>query len=432
MNAYLAAQRARYDQLRATIDGLLARASAENRELTETEQTSVREQGAQASTLLTTITELTEIEERHDQVAALASRVAAGDASGSGDAGGSGSGPVRVGGAHTQDRDPGHYRREGGRSFFGDLFAARSLHDETAHRRLTEHNRALDMANEGAGVIPPQWMTSEFADLARQQRRVANAVRRLPLSSAAPMSLPKQTVGTVVAAQSAENAAIPNTPEWASDVDTVSPKALAGAQLVSRQMLDSSNPAVDALIYGDLVGDYNEVVEAEVVAAMVASAGAAVQTFATVAAWDDAAGPDSIVDAAIELRSARKLPADVLITNVLRYGHMLKWKDTSNRPLIPLDSAGPMNVIGTGSVAVDGRVHGLGVLATDGVPSAFPENVLVARASDTILWESPVLRFRYEEPNGPESVRLGIWAYVATYVKYAGASVKRIAITAAA
>lgn len=431
MNPYLTRLREQYDALRSGIEGLQTRAATENRDLTETELTSVRTQGETAATLATQITELTEIETRHTAVANLAGDVAHDTAAQNR--------TEQTGtraGTTTRDRDPGHYRQDGRHGFFADLFAARSLQDGDAIRRLTEHNRALDMATEGPGVIPPVWMASEFAELARQQRRVAAAVRNIPLTSAAPISMPKQTAGTdaVVLEQALENNPTTFTDAWDSGVDTVSPLATAGGQKVSRQMLDSGNPAVDALIYSDLIAAYNTKVEAKVVAAMVTSAGAATVTYATEAAFNTALGnlavSDDIITTATAVRSARKLPADVLVSGVTRYGSLLKMKDGSGRPLIPTDSGGPMNVIGTGSVAVDGRIHGLGVLASDGITS-YPESILVARASDTILFESPTLRFRYEEPDGPEIIRLGIWAYTAVYVKYAGSSVKRLVITAA-
>ncbi|QJY51256.1 phage major capsid protein [Pseudonocardia broussonetiae] len=431
MNPYLVAQRAKYEALRTSIEGLQSRAADANRDLTEDELRSVTDQGAEARKLADTIESLTEIETRHAAVAATAAQVEADTTHNRETA----TGATRVGNAQSRDRDPGHYRRDGSNGFFADLFAARSLQDGDAIRRLTEHNRALGMATEGPGVIPPVWMSSEFAELARQQRRVAAAVRNIPLTSAAPISMPKQTAGTdAVVLEQAENAPTTFTNAWDSGVDTVSPLATAGGQKVSRQMLDSGNPAVDALIYSDLIAAYNTKVEAKVVAAMVTSAGAATVTYATEAAFTTALGnlavSDDIITTATAVRSARKLPADVLVSGVTRYGSLLKMKDGSGRPLIPSDSGGAMNVIGTGSVAVDGRIHGLGVLASDGI-TAYPESILVARASDTILFESPTLRFRYEEPDGPEIIRLGIWAYTAVYVKYAGSSVKRLVITAA-
>lgn len=425
MNPYIEAQKAKYEALRTTIEGAQTRAAEEGRQLTEEELRSIAAQGEQAKRIADELTSLAEIETRNAEVAELANRVvpAAED-------------QARTSGTTTRDRDPGHYRKDGRHSFFGDLFHARSLQDETATRRLLEHNRSLDMATEGPGVIPPVWMASEFAELARQQRRVAGAVRQIPLSSAAPISMPKQSAGTdtVVVEQTNENDATTFTDAWDSAVDTVTPKATAGGQKVSRQMLDSSNPAVDALIYGDLIAAYNTKVEAKVVAAMVTAAGAAVNTYANEAAWTTAIGnlavSDDIIEAAIAVRNARKLPADILVCSVTRYGDLLKMKDGSGRPLVPTDSGGPMNVIGTGSVAVDGRIHGIGVLASDGV-TQYPESILLARSSDTILFESPTLRFRYEEPDGPETIRLGIWAYTAVYVKYSGSSVKRNVITAA-
>src|SRR5690606_36058337 len=125
--------------------------------------------------------------------------------------------------------------------------------------------------------------------------------------------------------------------------------------------------------------------------------------------------------------------ADILVCSVGRYGSLLKVKDAAGRPLMPAGSAAPQNIVGRGDVATDGFLEtaNLSVLATDGVPASYPESLVVARASDCILFESPVLRFRYEEPHGPEVIRLGIWAYTATHVKYSGASAKRLVVTAA-
>lgn len=436
MNPYLARKREQYEALRTTIEGLQTRAAEENRDLTEAELRSVQEQGATAQSLAAEITSLTEIETRNAAVAKLGAEVdtAVRDSKADED---TATRSVQVGAAYTKDRDPGHYRKGTGRSYFGDLFAARSLQDGDAQRRLAEHNRALDMATEGPGTVPPVWMSQEFAEIARQQRRVASAVRNIPITSPAPISMPRQSaVSGTVAEQANENDATSFTDGWDSAVTTVSPKATSGGQKVSRQMLDASVPAIDQLIWSDLIGDYNTAVEKKVVAAMVTAAGSATVTYATEAAWTTGLDPaeatyvgDAILDTAIAVRNGRKMPADILVCSVTRYGSLLKIKDSTGRPLIPADSGGAMNVIGTGSVAVDGRVHGLGLLASDGVIQ-YPESLLVARGADTILFESPVLRFRYEEPDGPEIIRLGVWAYTAVHVKYTS-SVERIAITAA-
>jgi len=433
VNPYLARKREQYEALRSTIEGLQTRAATENRDLTADELRSVQEQGETAKGLAAEIESLTAIEHRHAAVANLAADVDTATT----DTTEVRSGAVRVGTTTAVDRDPGHYRKGAGHSFFGDLFAARSLQDGDALRRLTEHGRALEMASEGPGTVPPVWMSSEFAEIARQQRRVASAVRNIPITSPAPISMPRQSAASsTVAEQSAESDPTDFTDGWDSAVTTVSPKATSGGQKVSRQMLDASVPAIDQLVWSDLIGEYNTIVEAKVVAAMVTAAGAATVTYATEAAWTTGLDPaestyvgDAILDTAIAVRNGRKAPADILIASVTRYGSLLKIKDSTGRPLIPADSGGAMNVIGSGSVEVDGRIHGLGVLASDGV-TQYAESLVVARAADTILFESPTLRFRYDEPDGPEIIRLGVWAYTAVHVKRTE-SCERIAITAA-
>ncbi len=449
-NPYLASLREKYTTLQTSIQGLQARALDESRDLSDEELTSVRGMADQAKTLHSQISDLTDIEVQDRAVQELAARI-------SGDADvdavrnrqdatlttvhkpGQGGVPAgqRLGQFTTQDRDPGHYTRGAHNSFFGDLHRARNSDDEAA-RRLAEHNRALSTGtgNAGAGVVPPKWLTEEFELLARQGRALASAVRNIGLGSdPRPLTLPKQLTGTdgEIVEQASENGATEDDDAWTSDVDTVTPKPTAGIQIVSRQMLDMSSPAIDALIYGDMLAAYNLKIEKKVGAAMVTGAGSAVTTFATNAAFNtDQDASDAVIDTAIAVRNARKLPADLIAMGIVRYGEFLKLKDADGRPMIPAGSNGPMNAIGVGTVQVDGVVNGLGVIATDGVSTgSFPESILVARAADTILFESDVLRFRYEEPLGPESVKLGIWGYSAVICRQAGKSIKRIVVTAA-
>jgi HK97 family phage major capsid protein len=448
-NPYLTALHDKYNQLRTASDALKARALEESRDLTEDELTSVRGMNEQAQPLARQIEDLTNAELEHRKVQELAAQVQ-GDAvrmatelRGNPELTSVGSVQQR-GQAHrltsstnAVDRDPGHYTRSAQNSFFGDLHRARAG-DDDAGRRLAEHNRALSTGtgNAGAGVVPPKWLSDEFELLARQGRALASAVRNIGLGTdPRPITLPKQTTGAdaEVTEQSAENAAVEDDDAWASDVDTVTPKPTAGIQIVSRQMLDMSSPAIDALIYGDLIAAYNLKIEKKVGAAMVTAASTAVTTFATEAAFaTDQDAYDAVIDTAIAVRNARKLPADLIAMGVVRYGEYLKLKDADGRPMIVENSAGPMNAIGVGTVQVDGRLAGLGIIATDGVSTgSYPESILVARAADTILFESDVLRFRYEEPLGPESVKLGIWGYSAVVVRQAGKSVKRMVVTAA-
>lgn len=441
-NPYLQTLHDKYTQLQTAMAAVKEKAVTENRDLSEDELTSVRGMAEQGAPLLRQIEDLTEVELRDRKVQELAAQIS-GDATA--EAVRARTDPeltsvtrTRPGAqplARTQDRDPGHYTRSAPNSFFGDLHRSRHGDDDAA-RRLAEHNRALTTGSAGAGVVPPHWLTDEFELLARQGRALASAVRNIGLGSdPRPITLPKQTTGTdaEIVEQSAENDATEDDDAWASSTDTVTPKPTAGIQIVSRQMLDMSSPAIDLLIYGDMLAAYNLKIEKKVGAAMVTAASTAVTTFATEAAFQtDQDAYDAVVDTSIAVRNARKLPADLIAMGIVRYGEFLKLKDADGRPLIVENSMGPMNAIGVGTVQVDGRLAGLGIIATDGVSTgSYPESVIVARAADTILFESDTLRFRYEEPLGPESVKLGVWGYSAVIVRQAGKSVKRFVVTAA-
>lgn len=445
-NPYLLALRTKFDALNASITGLQTRALSEKRDLTADEMNSITDQAAAAKALGEQIESLVDIETRATSIAKLHSTV---PVEGAGEAGKSPEQTIAeqnrsltLGGASRTtavDRDPGHYTRTSQNSFFADVVHSRDG-DQQAATRLVEHNRALTTTANGPGITPPHWLSDEMELIARQGRRLANVVRNIPLGDdPRPITLPKQTVGTdaVVLEQAAENDAVAETDLYDTDVDTVTMKPTAGTQIVSRQMLDMSSPAVDMLIYGDMMAAYNQKVEAKVGAALIVAAGAAVVTFATEALFRGTlpAVPayDAVVDGAIAVRNQRKLPADVLAMGVVRYGEFLKLKDADGRPLIPVGSNGPMNVLGVGQADVDGQIAGLGVIASDGVRVnlAYPDSILVFRAADQILFESNTLQFRYEQPLGPQSVKLGIWGYTGFISRQAGKSVKRIIVTAA-
>ena len=440
MNPYLTSLRTRYDGLKASIEGLQTRAAEQNRDLTPEELTLVRSQGEAGRLLHTQIQELTDIETRNAQVDAFAAAVA--NAVNGAPAAGGNAGEERVGGvggadqtrsrhtggAQTQDRDPGHYTRSSKISFFKDMLDARDQVPD-AVRRLAEHNRALDTVNQGAGIVPPKWLVEEFAEQARQGRALASAVRNIPLGDdPRPLTLPKQIAGadeTNPAPQAAENDPTPSTNKFDTDVDTVTPKPTSGSQKVSRQMIDMANPAIDQLIFGDLRAEYDLQVERAVGAAIMA-VGTPLTSAEDVEITDPTHYAKVALRAAVAVRKARKMRATFFAMSVGRHGEFLNLTDSTGRPLLPDGSDGPMNAMGVGSILVDGRFRGLGIIATEGVPE---DNEFAAvRAADVLLFESNMMRFRYEEPDGPATIKLGIWAYTAILVRYGTAPVKRILV----
>src|SRR5258705_172530 len=182
MNPYLRQLREKYASLRKAIEGIQANAVAANRPITADERASIERMGAEGTAMAAEITMLDEIEQRDSRIAAMEAGIAAA------------TGPTPpadpglmstdlsarstpVGGAQTQDRDPGHYQRASSRgSFFRDIrdskenneAATRRLHENARHvaglRGYSEdEGRALTTASAGTGVIAPKWMTELFA-----------------------------------------------------------------------------------------------------------------------------------------------------------------------------------------------------------------------------------------------------------------------------
>jgi hypothetical protein len=439
-----------HERSRGVIDAAAGANDGAGRDLTESELAAVTADRERAATLAAEIETLVEDELR-------AARVAAGyaDIGAPAEQQNAGTGETEdehersehdTSGTSAQDRDPGHYRSvaEGGEnSFFADLVRAREGDGEAA-TRLQEHNRALSTQVGGAGIVPPRWLIEEYEALARQGRVAAELVRRIEITNPAPMTLQRQTAGTdnVLARQATENTHPSETDAFGTTVDVVTPKPISGIQVVSRQMIDMTNPAADNLIYGDMLSVYNRKIEDSVTAALVTAAGTPTSPMATETAFTPVppANPpeDAITDCAIAVWNGRKLPADVVLMRTSRWGKFMKMRDTGGRRLYPAEGE-MVNISGRGSVRVPGSVGGLAVGVTDGLgigigsaaPAGYPESIVVFRSADTILFEGNMLRFRYEEVAGPESVKLGVWAYSAVIVRYATTSVRRTEITIA-
>jgi HK97 family phage major capsid protein len=434
-NPYLVRLREQHSALHTSIEGMQTRAVEGNRDLTEDELRSITEQAAQLKTLTDQIENLTEVETRNRRVGELAASL--GDA-GQGDT-------QQLGGQQnrarftTQDRDPGHYRSavDGGeRSFFHDHYRAKVLNDREALQRLDEHLRAVG-TSAGDGIVPPKWLVDEYDPLARQARVVADMVRRIPLGrDPRPLTLPKQVAGADanVLTQSAEGA---NTAGWGTDrfdtdKDTLTPVTKAAYQDVSRQLLDSSSPAVDSLIFGDLRAAWDAIVEGLTCAAILAGGTATGSTFATEAAFKAADGGaiDGAIDAQTAVAGDQRGMADLVVMDFRRWGAHRKLKDSTGRPLMPVSRYGPQNARGALGNLLVGDIEGMDAVGTAGVPTAYPEKYAVLRRYAVILGESDVMDFSYEQVVGPSAIRMGIWGYVGTLVRHPN-SVAIMTVTAA-
>ena len=451
MNPYLIALREQYKAIKDSIAGVQRGATEGNRQLTDAERASIKSQSERGQQIFEEITMLTAIEERDAKIAAGEAAIAAATGPNRPQdpallANGERGRVVPVGGTQTTDRDPGHYgRASSAGSFFRDIRDSKEG-DDGATKRLQENarhvagargvpeaeGRALTTSSAGTGVIAPKWMTDLFAARTTMGRPLTRAIRNIPLGNdPRPMTLPKETVDAPVGVQASENTAPIDSPDWDSDTDTVTPITITGRQKVSRQLLDSATPAVDELIASSLQRVYDQIVERRTVLTIEQ----ANPTLMTATAGSDPTVSThynkKIVDAMTEVFATRNLPPDLIFSSVRRYGKALSMTDTTGRQLIlPNAAMGPSNSTGTASLrtAFGGGVwHGTEYIAT---PGEYDDGrVYTLGRDDAIHFESDLLRFRYEEVEGPQTIILGIWGYNAWWVMYKTGSVKGLSIT---
>ncbi|MCZ7526142.1 MAG: phage major capsid protein [Acidimicrobiia bacterium] len=172
---------------------------------------------------------------------------------------------VRVGGEPTVYETREH-------SYVRDLVARAVHQDADATGRLAQHAtqvRAMstDVATAGAEFVPPAYLVQDYAEKARSLRSAANLVTVLGLPGGVDaVNIPRVTTGGKVAPQASQNASVTTqdlvTTETSADLVTI-----AGYVDVSVQYLEQSPDAARAedVVFTDLLGALEEETERQVI-----------------------------------------------------------------------------------------------------------------------------------------------------------------------
>jgi len=404
-NVYLKSLREQYEGLKKSIEGLQIRAAEAKRDLTNEELRSVIEQGEKAKGLFTQIEDLSEIELRNAKVASMAAKVMAaingdnttggdgGDGSGDGDGADDGTRSVKLGGAKTQDRDPGFYTRGGQHSFIGDQFRAARMGETAAGERLLKHSRTLiDLAKTdvhlrdvlgagattfGAGLVPPVWLAEQFAPVLHRKLRVASVLRQVPWAGPFAWSIP--VAGTVAKTSTVAEGVNTTETDPAYGILTVTPKPIMGYSEVSRQMLEGSNPAVDAIIWGDLTGDFYDNAELECIVALNGQANVNTVTVSAgvLTTTDIALQRAGLLDGIAAISDAPAGDADYFVGRTARWTTYLENLEVVTSPTVAASTG------------------------------------FIINSQEHLFSISPPMQFQFEQPAGPALVRVGIWGYEA-------------------
>ena len=379
--------------------GLVQRAADEERDLTETEDTNLKDLATRAEELDTRIAELRAVQVSNLEAAKLRAEVNATDDT-----------ETRAVGNVVVTNEPRTYTEENRSvSFFSDLYNSQFNGDIDASDRIRRHRQESQLeqrtgtVSSYAGLVVPQYLTDLAADLARSGRPFANECTNLPLSDEGmTINVSRVTTGASAAIQATENSTVSST-----DIDdtliTESVATIASGQQISRQAIERGT-GVDSLIAADMMGAMAAQLESQVI---VGSGGSGqlrgvnnVEGQTSVVYTDGSPTVaelfPKIIDAIQSVNSNRFAPADLILMHPMRLGFLQACLDTTGRPIILPTNNVPQNSMGTGPVAGYGntgvQIAGVPVVTSGAVPTdkgagTNADRIYVVRRSDMLLFE---------------------------------------------
>ena len=392
-----------------TQTGLVTRAADEERDLTETEDTNLKELAERASELDTRIAELRAVQVANLEAAKLRAEVSNTDDT-----------EARAVGNVVVTHEPSTYVEENRSvSFFQDLYNSQFNGDIDASDRIRRHRQEMELEyRDGttanyAGLVVPQYLTALASDLARAGRPFADQCTRLPLpQDGLTINISRVTTGSSAAVQSSENAAVSET-----DIDdtllTADVRTIAAGQQVSRQSIERGT-GVDSLIAADMMG----AMAAQLDNQCLNGSGSSGQLLGlrNISGTNSVTYTDGsptvaefypkLIDAIQKINSNRYAGADLIVMHPRRLAWLQAAVDGQNRPLVLPQTNVPQNSMGIGPVA------GYGNTGTQiaGIPVVTDANVIDAAGSGSNEDEVYVVRradmLLFEQAGQPAMVRM--------------------------
>lgn len=308
------------------------------------------------------------------------------------------------------------------RNFFRDLVnagrdAGAMERQQRYASQLADVAKAMERAgdvlsSEIPGAYPNLYLPGVFTPRILKSRPMANFIDSFPISDALPRIFAKVTTSTSATVQAGQTQN-PAASDFATTAVTATPLLYGASTLVARQVVDGASPAAEQMLLQDMYEAYGQVTEAAAVTAV--EAGASASGTAITAATPYAGTLGNV----IKYQATRFIPAEGQFYPAALYAVLLAQGDSTGRPFLP--AYGLMNSDGsTGPGAT-----GFNILGSQGILSwGSTANVVVTlRRSDYVIFESPVLNFRYEQATGPAGFNIGVWAYFVCATRLGGLSV---------
>lgn len=280
-------------------------------------------------------------------------------------------------------------------------------------------------------VIPPGYRPDLYVPELMKGRPLVGACSRGTIANATPFLVPVFTSSTGATADHVEGTN-PSDGSMALDEKTVTPGAISGRLVLTREIVDSSNPAIDQIALATMRESYSQQTEAKVytmlngangvggvITAGLVPSGAQAATVNVTAVADN---QGKILVRALRTALAKypflrfAAPTDAVMSQEATV-YLADAVDTTGRPLLP--SIAPQNAGGLGNAVTQGwSIDGLPhrpAWAMTGTADGDAQ-VITLNQSDVWVWESPLLTFRFEEKQGPANIEFNLFSYFGTHV----------------
>lgn len=355
--------------------------------------------------------------------------------------------------ARASMREPLVYQLTGqGHSFVRDAWTARNARlggkdAEEAYGRLQKYSaqtaelaaaQTIRFANAGnttdqADIIPPGYRPDLYVGQVPQGRPLFDAIgTRITLADATAFKVPFWVGSAGLSGTNTEGTGPSTGTITDHDYLTVTPTAQSGEFVITRELMDSSNPAIDVIARNAMQEEYAQDTEAIIAAAIAAATddGAPVQGVSSATSTEGCyvytvtgTGNDLAIDGIRfmegEFPSHRFLTPNRMLASPTGYGALVRAIDDVGRPLFPF---GPVvnGMGGVGQASQTLMVDGLNVPNAWSMTSTY-DDILLFNAIDMLVGESPLLNFTFFEKGGPENIYLNIWGYFAFQIlRYSG------------
>ncbi|WP_133850826.1 phage portal protein [Labedaea rhizosphaerae] len=333
-----------------------------------------------------------------------------------------------------------------GFSMVRDAWKARTEGDPDARDRLNKfaaqtkdaaEQAAMAMfaanTSNAAAVVPPGYRPDLYVTQLMKNRPLVNSVSRGTINDATPFTVPKFVSSSGLSADHVEGTN-PTAGTISVGTVTVTPGGISGLFQLTREIVDSSNPAIDAIAMNAMQESYSQQTEQKVYAKLDGAngqggtitagfvpSGAQVTTSTGGSAAAGTFGGKEFLGAAraqLALYPFRRFaPLNRAHLSQEGTSAVATAVDADGRPLLPAGTG--VNAYGSANVVTNSyNLDGLPLQPTWSMTgnAAGDADLLAFNDQDVWAWESGLLTFRFEERNGPALIDLALFGYFATEV----------------